>query len=650
MQFKHLLCLLVLCNSFLAPGQSNYYTQSQRFLKANAHWVFGDSAGINFNAPQPVAMHTSNFGNEGSVAVSDPETGELLFYSNGAKCWKANGQLMLHGDSLLGNGSYYWNSTTPTSGNISTSQGVCVVPVINDPDKYYLFSLSTYASHPNTLYYSVVDRKLDNGAGDIDPARKNILLDKTQLSEAMVAVPGDCNDVWLLVHDFKYPDFRAYHITANGIDTTPVVSTIGNTIPDRGPAATYNAMAVSPDRRRIAITGRVLSDEATLLCQFDPASGVLSNHIKIMGIAPIRTPQARFATDGGYGICFSPDNTKLYITTTEYGILSAKMRLCQFDVSNFDSTAIARSKYAVYETELAIYAAPGIRLYNGAIYLCVRAGVGSNPEGQINKINNPNIAGAGCNYQERAIVLAPNTQAWLTLGGEVVYAIADTVYQHNAAADTVICTGSTTVLDAPAGFDDYQWNGTTAGTSFSVTEAGRYWVSYRDSCYHYTVDSFWVSELEFIAPVITVDSFVLGTATSYASYQWLLNGTVIAGATDSVYTAGENGDYQVIVTNSSGCMDTSDVYPVRNVSIIDNFQAVSASIALYPNPARDRMYIKAAIPVTVEIRSLSGRTVARCPGGESLRIGHLATGMYLVSIRDRGGRLLKVDKFVKVAP
>jgi gliding motility-associated-like protein len=46
---------------------------------------------------------------------------------------------------------------------------------------------------------------------------------------------------------------------------------------------------------------------------------------------------------------------------------------------------------------------------------------------------------------------------------------------------------------------------------------------------------------------VTLDA---GVATTY---QWFKNGTAISGATQRTYTAKEQGDYTVVVTNSSGC-------------------------------------------------------------------------------------------------
>lgn len=60
----------------------------------------------------------------------------------------------------------------------------------------------------------VVDRSLDNGLGDIVAGNKNIILDGASLlSEAMLAVQGDNCDVWLMLHTWQTPTFKAYHIT-----------------------------------------------------------------------------------------------------------------------------------------------------------------------------------------------------------------------------------------------------------------------------------------------------------------------------------------------------------------------------------------------------------------------------------------------------
>jgi gliding motility-associated-like protein len=53
-----------------------------------------------------------------------------------------------------------------------------------------------------------------------------------------------------------------------------------------------------------------------------------------------------------------------------------------------------------------------------------------------------------------------------------------------------------------------------------------------------------------------------------SSYKWLLNSVAISGATASNYTATQTGIYSVVVTNSTGCTDTSRI----------------VTVSLYPQP------------------------------------------------------------------
>src|SRR5690606_36508749 len=118
--------------------------------------------------------------------VSDRNTGDLLFYTNGAKLWNRNHLPMSNGGGLFGNGT-----------QLSTRQGVLIVPFIDDSTKYYVFSLdnvdhSMRINNPSFpfppgsfapqvfvdnngdtvqggLFYSVVDMNLNNGLGDVVP-------------------------------------------------------------------------------------------------------------------------------------------------------------------------------------------------------------------------------------------------------------------------------------------------------------------------------------------------------------------------------------------------------------------------------------------------------------------------------------------------
>lgn len=57
----------------------------------------------------------------------------------------------------------------------------------------------------------------------------------------------------------------------------------------------------------------------------------------------------------------------------------------------------------------------------------------------------------------------------------------------------------------------------------------------------------------------TGDTLVLSGPSGSFSYQWLRNGTLISGATSQQLAVNQAGQYQLIITNSTGCSDTSAV-------------------------------------------------------------------------------------------
>lgn len=631
MKLKLLLLTFLTGACFLSYGQTPYNEQ-ENFLKANSVWVFGSNNGVDFNTIPPTAFSSQIFSNEGSASVSDPVTGELLFYSDGAKCWNKNGQVMPNGDGLWGN-------------QRSTTQGVCIVPVIDSPGKYYLFSLfgpTQYGSstNPTMLSYSIVDMSEQSGLGDVVSGRKNIVLTDDSLSESMIAVPGANCDLWLLVHEYQNPVFRAYHITAEGIDTVPVVSSgIGQI---QGVFA-FNAgqMAISPDRSKVAIASFNGDgfQKGTVVAEFNPSTGEVTNPITLA------------LDESCYGLAFSPDNSKLYVSgffdNGAGGIPAFRSHVRQYDLSTYDSTAIVTSAQLV-DSSVERAAASYLKLYNGKIYRYYQPdgwpGLLSGMLG-LSCINSPDLAGAACDYNTGNVIplLSPGAST-LSLPNDVVYPLPpDTLAQ--LAIDTAFCATGSITLEGDAGFGDYLWDDGSASQTRQVSQSGTYWVLNVDRC-HSRVDTFVVEIYDFITPVISVDGFILRTTASYASYQWLLNGAVIAGATQPEYTVLENGDYQVIITTADGCTDTSAIYEVTNVGISDR-NLLAGQVSIYPNPASGVIYIQSPVQVDVALCSVEGKTLESLRSADRISLTGLAAGIYLLKIYDQHGRLIRTEKIIR---
>jgi hypothetical protein len=262
------------------------------------NWYFGSYAGLDFSVncqpTQKVDSHMATM--EGSATMSDAETGKLLFYSDAIKVWNGQHQLMAHSgdeDPRPGINRQY----NPLS------QGALIVPDPANSSVYYLFNLSstdtllTGRKPPGMLTYSRIDMKLDEGKGDV------ILDDKsTFLADGLVgrltAIPNsNGKDYWLLTHQWGTNAFLVYPITAAGIGKPDTIQ-IGSVIND-----VYGFLKASPDGRKLACTSRGIQPNPFDLFDFDSTTGEIKNYINL---GAVRT---------GYGVSFSPDNSKLYVST-----------------------------------------------------------------------------------------------------------------------------------------------------------------------------------------------------------------------------------------------------------------------------------------------------------------------------------------------
>lgn len=165
-------------------------------------------------------------------------------------------------------------------------------------------------------------------------------------------------------------------------------------------------------------------------------------------------------------------------------------------------------------------------------------------------------------------------------------------------------------------------------------------------------DSTLVFKLSFyqIKPEITTKEFLLGVDLVYASYQWIKDGSPIAGATGATYIVVENGDYQVSVVTERGCEGISEVYRVSNSpGSVTNPKDLGRYITVYPNPANDRLYINSPVVINVSLQSIEGYNILYKENAGALSLENLPAGLYLLKITDINGKVIKVEKIVKTS-
>lgn len=353
---------------------------SQDNINSNI-WYFGGNAGLNFNSGTPVALIDGAMNHiEGCSTICD-SVGNLLFYTDGQKIWNKLHSVMPNGNNLMGH-----NSATQSS---------IIVPQPGNANLFFVFTVDAAENQlSNGLRYSIVNLTLDGGNGDVVTTSKNLLL-HTPVPEKITAILDTYETgYWVLSHEWGSNAFLAYHLTSTGLNTTPVISNVGSihsggANPDYPPLDGWqNSLGYIRANRggnKIAVARFRAPIE---LFDFNRFTGIVSN--------PITAP---VTYDQSYGLEFSPDQSKLYLSTISSS-WGTQNKVYQFDLfSSNPLTSPILIKTAVYQPS-AIQVGPDGKIYVSEFnyytpynnYLAV--------------ISNPNGTGTSCNYITNGVYLA----------------------------------------------------------------------------------------------------------------------------------------------------------------------------------------------------------------------------------------------------
>lgn len=451
---------IIMCCVFSAQAQYN--------APQNKVWIFGTKAGLNFNNGNPVAI-TSNINAtnssgtlESNASVCDTN-GLLLFYTDGSLVWNRLGNLMANGTNLTGLGDDVTNST---------SQGALIIPMPDSASKYYIFSL-TAVDQPATikgrLYYSILNMDLNGGLGDIEAGRKGIAVD-SGLTEKMIGVVGDRCNMWVITCVRGQSVYKAYEITATGLNFTPVLSAIGT--PKN---LSFGYLAVSPNRKYIAASEQAIfgGNNGLELSRFDPATGILSNAVQLE------------PSNGYYGVSFSPDNSKLYGSSAQ--------RVYQFDITAADP---ASTKTLICDNgrNTALQLGPDSRIYfhhSGNTY------------NKASFIRFPNLNGIACQPLLDTVTLAPGTTFNFGFHNTVPVFTRDTLYHNDTIAAGCFATAYNIKATDTTGWG-YTWNTGSTDVGLTATSSGTYWVSYHTPPCVFHADTFNLTFPDGFLPQINI--------------------------------------------------------------------------------------------------------------------------------------------------
>lgn len=330
-------------------------------LEHTTWWCFGIGGGVEFTGGAPVGFNGAMTSvNEGTTNMSDA-AGNHLFYSDGLRVWDANHNQMPNGFGLMGSGT-------------STQSSVCV-PDPGNPNQYYLFTVMTGGSG---LRYSKVDMTLNAGNGDVVAAGKNTLLFSPVHEKLCATHHANMVDYWVLVHQASSPNYLAFLVTAAGV-SGPVTSSCG---PSLNGAIGY--MTITSCGSRIGTSNY---DPTLGVSDFDNATGVVSNYMDL-----------NFGSN--YSSGFSPNGDLFY-----HWSYTPVNEIYQLDLTAGNAAAVNATRW-VAATQGSWYGAfqPG---RDGKLYTL------NYSTNFLHVFNNPDVYGAGCNFQANAVAVNGNTQLGL---------------------------------------------------------------------------------------------------------------------------------------------------------------------------------------------------------------------------------------------
>lgn len=366
---KFLLIFLVI---FLFPFLSNGQKQANR-------WYFGNKAGLNFNGTLSAIGNGQLNTQEGCSGYSDPHTGQLLFYCTGDTVWNKNNIPMSNGFGL--------------GGHYSSTQSSLVVPRPGSTTQFYIFTVGSWGGMQSTLSpgsfnLNLVDMTLNGGLGDVSIKNQVVL---SPVCEKLTATL-DCNgvDYWVVVHKFNSDKFYSYLLTAAGLSASPVISTIGILHADSTVGNGFEAigyMKISPDGKKLALACYANARTVEIF-DFNNTTGAINNEI-------LDTTWTNYAGFSGlYGVAFSQDNSKLYVSSIDS--ISLPNQVFQYDLTAGSNAAILASRIVINTSTSQYYGALQLAP-NGKIYLA-KAG-----SAYLDVINNPDNAGASCGFASNGL-------------------------------------------------------------------------------------------------------------------------------------------------------------------------------------------------------------------------------------------------------
>ncbi len=220
-----------------------------------------------------------------------------------------------------------------------------------------------------------------------------------------------------------------------------------------------------------------------------------------------------------------------------------------------------------------------------------------------------------------------------------------------ASSLTMACVGAADGaidITATGGNDcngyNYSWSNGDTSQDLSNVVPGLYTVTVIDANGCTGVQSITLTALPAPLPTFTQSGNQLTASQTWATYQWLMNGSAIPGATAMTYILTQTANYSLQVTDSNGCLGTSGNTSIVGVS---DHMGDWAELSIFPNPTRGEFKLRTAAPISyaisVSIDDMFGRkmmvqSLTDLGREVAFDIKGFAPGTYMVEVTSEAGQ------------
>ena len=245
--------------------------------KRSWNWMFGVNAWVDFSTGAPVSktkpVGFDNFEpGEGCDTISDPDTGDLLFYTDGIAIWGADHKI---------------KQVAISSVILDPDESIQAITVVRKPGStsiYYLFMVgdwTTSATAYRQIEYRTYDPFTDTLGSLITLAPA---LAGAGYAENLTAIlHANKQDYWIITKMKGNNQIKAWRLSSTGI-TGPVISTASFSYTGSN---RFGQIKVAPHGDRVALvmgsaTDGNGSDPTLVIWTFNNSTGVFSNEKIIM--------------------------------------------------------------------------------------------------------------------------------------------------------------------------------------------------------------------------------------------------------------------------------------------------------------------------------------------------------------------------------